>query len=482
MSIRLRLTLWSVLLLGIVLIVFSTAFYGVLYLSLNTAINVTLQERAKQVGEGFRGANNPAIIIKTGRIVLPEIELFSSDTIYIQVVDAQGQVVKRSRNLMGYTLPINQEIVDTVQQGQSLLNTFSAGNIAIRLYSIPIQVDQQTIGIVQVAKSLEDIALTLKRVSLLLIGGTIVALATTAIVGALLARMSLRSIDQITLAANQIFSGRDLRRRLPVSGNQDEIDRLSQTINDMLQRLDNFFQAQVRLGADISHELRTPLTIIKGNIDLLRYGHETSEERMETIVAIDSALTRMSRLVSDLLLLSQADAGLSLTMRTVDLEELMLDVFQQVHALSNGVNLNLGHIDPVTINGDADRLKQLLINLMDNAIKHTPEGGYVTLSMYKSTNQVRIAVADTGQGISPENLPHIFDRFYRVKGQPHKGTGLGLAIAKWISEAHLGSLEAESELGNGSTFTLTLPLTDGNNLPSDDTRPLSRLRPASQSS
>ncbi|RME49262.1 MAG: sensor histidine kinase [Caldilineae bacterium] len=362
---------------------------------------------------------------------------------------------------MGNRLPLDEEIIAAISQKQTNLKTVQMGTLQMRLFSAPLIFGNDIVAIVQVGNPLNEVQATLRRVSLFLAGGMIVALALAILFGAVLAHVSLRPIDHITETANRIVSAQDLAQRLPTSGNNDELDRLSQTINNMLARLDDFFQAQIRLTADISHELRTPLTIIRINLDTLRHDNAPPEDRAEAIAAIHSALDRMARLVSDLLLLSQADAGMTLTMRPLELDEVILDVFQQAHALRGEVSLKLGHADPARICGDADRLKQLLINLLDNAIKHTPPGGCVTLSVYRQDSWVRVSVADTGEGIPPEHLPHIFDRFYRVKGQKRKGYGLGLPIAKWIAEAHGGTLTAESQPGIGSTFTLKLPLATG---------------------
>jgi signal transduction histidine kinase len=226
----------------------------------------------------------------------------------------------------------------------------------------------------------------------------------------------------------------------------------------MLERLDNFFQAQVRLSADVSHELRTPLTVIRGNVDLLRRGAASDPSELnEALSIIDGELDRMSRIVADLLLLSQADAGLSLRMRPVELDTIILDVYRQARVTANGVNIQLGHEDQAVIQGDADRLKQLLLNLVTNALKHTPPSGYITLSLYREPEWIRITVADTGRGIAPTALPHIFERFYRAEDDNQKGTGLGLSIAQWIAQAHGGQITVTSELGKGSLFTLWLP-------------------------
>jgi signal transduction histidine kinase len=304
---------------------------------------------------------------------------------------------------------------------------------------------------------------------LLLSGGTVVALILAGLGGAFLARTTLRPIEKITQTATSIVSAQDLKERLPTSDTNDELDRLIVTINGMLERLDNFFQAQVRLSADVSHELRTPLTIIRGNVDLLRRGAASDPiELNEALSIIDGELDRMSRIVADLLLLSQADAGLTLRLQLVELDTIVLDVYRQARVTANDVNIQLGHEDQAIVQGDADRLKQLLLNLVTNAIKHTPGGGYVTLSLFREPEWVRITVADTGRGIAPTALPHIFERFYRGEDNDQKGVGLGLSIAQWIAQAHGGQITVTSEVDKGSIFTLWLPRT----LDRLETRPL----------
>ena len=212
----------------------------------------------------------------------------------------------------------------------------------------------------------------------------------------------------------------------------------------------------------MSHELRSPLTAIRGNLDLLRRGAvEDASARADALAAIDTESARMQRLVSDLLLLAQADAGFKIRKQTVELDTILLDVYRQARAMAGGVNIVLGKEDQAQVLGDADRLKQLLMNLVDNAIKYTPTGGAVTFSLDRDANWVRIAVQDTGAGIPSQDLPKIFDRFYRVdkaRTREKGGTGLGLAIAKTIVDAHDGRIEVQSELGKGSTFTVWLPL------------------------
>jgi signal transduction histidine kinase len=232
----------------------------------------------------------------------------------------------------------------------------------------------------------------------------------------------------------------------------------------MLGRIEELFRAQQRFVADVSHELRSPLTAIRGNLDLLRRGAiENRDERDTALAAIESESARMQRLVQDLLLLAQADAGITIQKNLVELDTLLLDVYRQARLTAGGNKVSLGSEDQAQVLGDADRLKQLFINLVDNAIKYTPNGGEVKLSLERDAQWVRVAIADAGVGIPAQDLPKIFDRFYRVdkaRARDKGGTGLGLAICKWIAEAHGGRIEVQSQVGKGSTFTVWLPVAE----------------------
>ncbi len=456
MPIRIHLTLWYTFLLGIILITFSALLFLVLKFSLHAQIDSNLQDRAQQVMTGIEA--QAVVNVETGEVFVPQANVFSSPSIFIQVVRADGSVVSAADNLGAQRFPADPEILAANLQGDPTFKTVSVADTAVRIYSTPIFFRGQVVGAVQVGQSLKEVEDTLQQVLLFLLSGTVVALILAAMVGAFLAWTALRPIEKITQTAARIVGAHDLKQRLPTSNTNDEIERLTVTINDMLERLDNFFQAQVRLSADVSHELRTPLTAIRGNVDLLRRGAACDEEELyEALSIIDGELDRMSRIVADLLLLSQADAGISLRMEQVELDTLILDVYRQARVIANGVNIQLGHEDQAVVQGDPDRLKQLLINLVTNAIKHTPPGGKVTLSLYREPEWVRIIVADTGRGIAPNALPHIFERFYQANEANQNGTGLGLSIAQWIAQAHGGEITVTSELGKGSEFTLWLP-------------------------
>jgi signal transduction histidine kinase len=226
----------------------------------------------------------------------------------------------------------------------------------------------------------------------------------------------------------------------------------------MMERLEKAFETQKRFIADASHELRTPLTAIRGNADLMRIA--PPEERDVCLTAIRREAERMSRLVTDLLLLAEADVEQQpVDKRPVDLDQLVTEVYRSALAVAGGrVSVELEPADAVRIPGDPDRLKQLILNLMDNAIKFTPDGGAVNLSLIAEADGARIEVVDSGIGIAPEEQEAIFERFYRVEqSRARKGSGLGLAICAWIVHAHGGTIDVRSASGKGSTFTVRLP-------------------------
>jgi signal transduction histidine kinase len=269
-------------------------------------------------------------------------------------------------------------------------------------------------------------------------------------------------MDRVTKTARSISRSGDLGRRLEQPRTLDEVGRLAQTFNEMLARIEGLFRAQQRFVADVSHELRSPLTAIRGNLDLLERGAaDDPAARQEALGAMDVEVQHMSRLVADLLTLARADAGVPIEKQPVELDTILLDVYRHARLTAQGVTISIANEDQVTVQGDPDRLKQLFLNLTDNALKYTPAGGRVTLAWERADGWVRVAVADTGIGIAPENLPHLFERFYRAdkaRSREQGGTGLGLAIAKWIAEAHGGKILVESQVGKGSTFTVLLPL------------------------
>jgi len=313
--------------------------------------------------------------------------------------------------------------------------------------------------------------LNVLRATILVVGAAGVLVAIGA--GWLLARTALHPIDRLAQAADAIGTARDFGRRVPVAGRRpDEIGRLSIAFNRMLGELQGAHEAvsdalvaQRRFVADASHELRTPLATLRGNVDLLRQmladaGADDAEEAA-ILDDVSEEAARMSRLVADLLLLAQADAGQHLTLRPTDLTPVAHDAARAARLLRDDVQVEgmVGHGE-LWVQGHADRLRQVLMILLDNAMKHAAAGGRVTLAVERTRacDEIVARVTDNGAGIALDAQPHIFERFYRAAGtRSGEGTGLGLAIARWIVEEHGGSIAVSSTPGHGATFTVRLP-------------------------
>jgi len=299
--------------------------------------------------------------------------------------------------------------------------------------------------------------------------------------GWLLARRALRPVDQMTMTARRI-EAEHLAQRLEGAEVNDELGRLARTLNEMLARLEAAFAQVRRFSADASHELKTPLTVLRGEVEVALRNPRDPVEYRRVLTSVLEEVESMTVLVDDLLLLARADAGaLRWDMTPVELDRLVEEVAKEGEVLGRGkqVPVKIQEIEPLVVQGDGPRLKQLLRNLVDNSVKYTPSGGQVTLALRAvrcetpatnskfetqsspSPHWAEIEVRDTGIGIAAEALPRIFERFYRVdpaRSRETGGAGLGLCIAKTIAEAHGGRIEVQSTPGVGSAFTLLLPL------------------------
>ncbi len=461
MSIRLKLTLWYTGLLAISLLGFSALLYSLIASLLLSGMDDRLVGQAQDVISLIQSENDPAAVLLSGRVRLPSIDVFASQY-YIQIIQANGRPVQLSENLQDRELPIPTSAIQEIASGRVQAYTVQTSSGArLRVVSVPLIVARRPVGAVQVAQNLTVIEDALRVIRAVMLFGGALALLLAAISGAFLARTVLRPVEAITRTAERITLAEDLSQRIPGADPNDELGRLVRTINSMLARLETLFQAQQRLVADVSHDLRTPLTTIQGNVDLLRRGAANDPEmRAQALQAIGDEAARMRRMVNDLLLLAQADAGLKLQRQPVEMDTLLLEVYRQAQVMAGDrINVRLGAEDQALVLGESDRLRQLLLNLVDNALKYTPAGGQVTLTLRRRAGWVLVTVEDTGIGISPEDLPHIFERHYRADRSRSRsgGHGLGLAIAQWIAQAHGGRIEVTSEVGKGSVFTVWLP-------------------------
>jgi heavy metal sensor kinase len=281
--------------------------------------------------------------------------------------------------------------------------------------------------------------------------------------GWLLAYKSLKPVDLVTKTAHQITVN-NLNQRIPERDVNDEIGRLISTFNEMIARLSQSFDQIKQFSIDASHELRTPLTIMRGEVELSLRSTKDPEEYRRVLVSNLEELLRLSSIVDGLLTMSKADFNQQdIQFGEVHLKDLLAELYEdgKIIAMKKNVGVELRKNEDVVIMGDRLRLHQLLLNLLDNAIKYTPENGHVSMASERQNGFIKVRVADSGVGIPRDQLQKIFDRFYRVdraRSREMGGSGLGLAIAKWIAELHRGHIDVESEVGKGSTFTVFLPL------------------------
>ena len=293
-----------------------------------------------------------------------------------------------------------------------------------------------------------------------------VGLVAALVVGSWIARRALEPIGQIITEVHEISDGRSLHRRLAEPMVKDELGRLAETLNQMMTRLERSFGALRRFTADASHELKTPLTVLRAGVERAITTRGVPQDALAPLEETLQEINRMTELVDALLTLARADEGtVPLHKEPVDLRAIVAEAQETGELLAEeaGVHMEVATPpDAVVVPVDRSRIRQLLLNLLTNAVKYTPRGGSVRVQLGQSDGRVKLSVADTGVGIAPGDLPHIFDRFWRADSArtrtgERSGAGLGLAICKWIAEAHGGQIDVASRPGRGTTFTVTLP-------------------------
>lgn len=452
MTIRTRLTLWYSSLLAVIITVFGFALIAVLNWAWIEQTQSSLMKVAKQTITQID-------LTADGQMRVPPLDMSEAvgyATFFVQVWDASGRSVRMSTpNIIQ---PFDKDALRTAKE---MWSEVMIGEKHFYVLTFPLYTaDNGRPGSIQIATRLDQIDLATNRLIRIMIGVGGIAILLSIMIGSVIAGRALQPIDAIAQAAARITAADDLSRRVPYDGPNDELGMLTVTFNATLERLERLFNAQRRFVADVSHELRTPLTTLQGNLDLVkRFGPDK-----DAIEAMTSEISRMTRLVSDLLLLARADSGnLPMKREIFDLDTLVMDVYREGRILGQQHEIKIEKIVPARVNADPDRIKQLLLNLVTNAIKYTPAGGRITLSMAVSEGYAFVNVTDTGVGIPKQDLEMIFERFYRVdkaRSREAGGTGLGLSIAQWIAKSHGGKILAHSEEGKGSTFTIQLPALD----------------------
>jgi two-component system, OmpR family, heavy metal sensor histidine kinase CusS len=454
LSIRVRLTLWYSLVLLAALSLFVWGIWLTANHRLMASVDTALMEQAKGVITVIRNELDPAHPEQLQE-ELTEYAQATPDGNLIEVRDPKGQQILSSK-----VVALERAGAGTTR---SVFGDQKTGRAHYRTYVTNAVVKGSPFQIL-VATPLRETRSILRDLHILLLWTAPAVLLIAALGGYWISRRALAPVDEITQAGRSIGI-QNLSQRLTVPATGDELQRLSETWNDMLARLESAVKRLSQFTADASHELRTPIALIRTTAELTLRRERSPETYREALSEIVAESERTSRLVEDLLLLARADAGLpALPLENLELTPLVRDICQQGQVLAEARQLQISTDlpeEPVFVQANDPALRRLLLLLVDNAVKYTPAGGRITVSVGQDRAGATLAVRDTGIGIPDSALPHVFERFYRADESRNRdagGAGLGLSIAKWIAERHHASLEAESVLGQGSTFRIRFPL------------------------
>ncbi len=476
MSIRLRLTLLYSAILAVTLIVFSAILYAIQARNTLSIVQRDLTANAHRVvetvarsllrtdGDYWIWRVNPRDPGSAVGLALLPPDLRTRDS--VQILGGDGEPLDIPLNEQTQSFELGEEGMLQLKRARPWTEIAIGEDGRYLVYHVPIQDEGQTVLIVQMARSLADRDRSLQALALALIVGSLLTIAVAFGVGWVIAGFTLRPIQRITQTAQRIGQERDFSSRVEYQGPNDELGRLAATFNHMLAGLQDAYQhvahalkVQRDFVTDVSHELRTPLTTVRGNLALL--GHDDPrmplEEREDILNDMVDETDRLIRLVGDLLTLARADAGRKLNEEPVDVTALVQETCRQTRVLAPERDIDCRGPDGVLALADQDALKQVMLVLLDNAVNHTD--GSVAVTYEADDSRVTVRVRDTGPGMPPELCERVFDRFYRGDAsRTTPGFGLGLSIAKTLVEAQGGTIKAESEIGAGSTFTVTLPL------------------------
>ena len=462
-SIRSRLTAWYVTLLAIILILFSVLLNFFLAKRLHESVDNSLTVSATVVATSatMRLRNSP----------LPGLNQLFEQFMnqgnlnkFYRIYDGSGNVGSRSKNISASQFPLSQNAYAEALEGRNSYETFKVGaQQPIRVITMPILLEGKLINLVQVGTSLEAVQETLRNLKIILFTAVPSVLILAALFARFMARRALKPISRIIDTAREIGQGQELSKRIPVLKIKDELGQLALTFNEMMNRLENSFAQMRQFSSDASHELRTPLTVLKGQNELVLSKQRKLEEYQEVISSNLEEINYMSKVLEDLFALSKSDENqVNLDCKTVDLRALVEEVCKHAEVLAEEKNINIviAFLEPAEVKGDEVRLRQMVWNVLQNGIKYTQRGGELKIALQNEDEFVLLSIQDTGIGIPEEDLPLIFNRFYRVdkaRTRDEGGSGLGLSICKQIAESHKGKIEVESKLGVGTRFKIRLP-------------------------
>jgi two-component system OmpR family sensor kinase len=470
-GVRLQMMLWYLLVFLVLFVLSDVLLYLQMRTTLVQSLDTALQLRAEQIASG--------ITLNNGKLTIHDVtgDLSGTDSTTANVPDSPGDIefgtLVRILNSQGQTVRISPAFrslqLPSESRTQPLRGTDWQGDVTttdgqpVHIYSMALVERGTTFAIVQVGEALAQVDRTLQNMLLEFLLLIPIVLILGAIGSYWLAARAFSPIDRLTRTTQQIQVG-NLQQRVPLPRAHDEVFALAQTLNAMIERLEESFTRQRRFVADASHELRTPVAAIRSLTDLALSHDLTSDESRVLLKNINSESERLGHLISDLLALARSDEGWTqLEGEPVRLDLLIEAVAANAELLAQerGITLRVQTPHTITFVGDEARLIQVVMNLLDNAILYTNAGGQVTVALEENEAQIVLSVHDTGIGIAPEHLSHLFERFYRVDQARRRtegnSSGLGLAIVEGVVKAHNGLMSVESQLGSGSTFTVTFP-------------------------
>ncbi|MEK7773080.1 MAG: ATP-binding protein [Deltaproteobacteria bacterium] len=466
LTIRTRLTIWYVSLLTVSLIAFGSAFSYILSEIFMRRIDSQITSVANMMVHTVYRPTGEIFLPRDFDIILERFFGIRTAGNYIQVLDRNGHVVARSSNLQGFSLALSKETLSNARAGKATYEIVrKVGRYPVRVVTKPLMLNKRDLaGIIQVGSSLEGMEEVFHSMVYIFAFGILASVMIASAVGYFLARKALKPVADIIDMTRRIRA-ENLNERITIPVSQDEIGRLADTINGMIARLAKSFNQIRQFTADASHELKTPLTILKGEMEVALRSKGGVEYMKAALKSGLEEIDRMNYIVRNLLELARMDMekGAASPRGPVGLDKIVAERVEQLRriALDSGVEMSIIKDMPATVAGDPVRLGQLVFNLLDNALKYTPRGGEIEVSLEREGDTAVLMVKDTGAGIAREDLPCIFDRFYRAdkaRTGGIGGAGLGLSICKEIIEAHGGAIGVESEAGKGSVFTVKLPI------------------------
>ena len=385
--------------------------------------------------------------------------------VIVRIFNVKGIHIASSKNIPKSEI-LSKKAFDYVSAGNRHFDTMTimipaARPVVMRTLTIPVSENNKVAYIVQVASPLNYIYSALARLRIMLFLLLPLTVLLTGISGAFFAQMALSPVDKIIKDIRQI-TAENLKKKITIPETKDEIRRLADTFNDMLARLEGAFSSQRRFIEDLAHELKTPLAILKGEIEVALKKMRSREEYENVLNSSLEEVNRINGVIENLLIFARFENdAVALEVKTLDIVILLKGVVSDIKVLAaqKNIKVTISAQENILVSGDQSKLIRLFLNILDNAIKYTEQGGKVDMSAVKENNFVCINISDTGIGISEEEISRIFDRFYQVNKSGHKGGfGLGLSIAKSIVEAHRGKIEVKSVLNRGTTFIISFPL------------------------